>query len=138
MPYILKLSTRRLAAFFSLVMCACSGFAQSAPLLNCKPSFPLGQGWLGADIAYSIPLEDGRDLWIFGDTLYGPERKVVEDDPRMVRNSVGVSTCKDGKWNINYTIRRDPKGKELDFFQRSIRTPGIGHWTGCFVTAISG
>jgi hypothetical protein len=108
---------KRLAAFFFFVVCSCSGFAQGAPRFNCEPSFPLAQGWLGSDIAYSIPLEGGRDLWIFGDTLYGPERKVVDDDPRIVRNTVGISTCKDGKWNIDYTIRRDPTGKELDFFQ---------------------
>lgn len=117
MPYILTSSTNWLAAFFFFVVCVCSGFAQSATRLNCEPSFPLEQGWLGADIAYSIPLEGRRDLWIFGDTMYGQERKVVDDDPRMVRNTVGISTCKDGKWNIAYTIRRDPNGKDVDFFQ---------------------
>jgi hypothetical protein len=117
MSHILKSSAKRSAAFFFFVACACSGFAQTVPMFNCEPSFPLAHGWLGADIAYSIPLEGGRDLWIFGDTLYGPERKVVDDDPRMVRNSIGISTCKDGRWNIDYKIRRDPKGKELDFFQ---------------------
>jgi len=112
------------AVFFYFVVCACSGFAESAPSPNCEPSFPFAQGWLGADVAYSIPLLggrdlwiDGRDLWIFGDTLYGDERKVVGDDPRMVRNSVGISTCKDGHWKIDYTIRHDATGKLLDFFQ---------------------
>ena len=117
MPHILKSSAKRSAAFFFFMVCACSGVAQSAPRFDCEPSFPLVQGWLGADIAYSIPLEGRRDLWIFGDTLYGPERKVVDDDPRMVRNSIGISTCQGGKWNIDYTIRRDANGKELDFFQ---------------------
>ena len=117
MPHILKSSTKQSATFFLFMACACSGFAQKAPKFNCEPSFPLAQEWLGADIAYSIPLEGGRDLWIFGDTLYGSERKVVDDDPRMVRNTVGISTCKDGRWDIDYTIRRDPRGKELDFFQ---------------------
>jgi hypothetical protein len=117
MPHILKSPATQSAAFFFFVVCACSGFAQSAPRLNCEPSFPLAQGWLGADIAYSIPLEGGRDLWIFGDTLYGPERKVVDGDPRMVRNTIGISTCKDGRWNIDYTIRHGLNGKKLDFFQ---------------------
>ena len=104
------------ALFFFSLFCACCP-AQSTPKFDCEPSFPFAQGWLGADAAYSIPLTDGRDLWIFGDTLYGDERKVVGDEPRMVRNTVGISTCKDGHWMIDYTIRRDAKAAYLDFFQ---------------------
>ena len=114
MPY--KLTMKCSFCFF--VLCACAGFAQAMPKFDCDPSFPFAQGWLGADAAYSIPLEGGRDLWIFGDTLYGDERKVSgEDDVRMVRNTVGISTCKDGHWKIDYTIRHDAKGKLLDFFE---------------------
>jgi len=113
MPY--KLLLKWSICFF--VLCTCSGFAQSTPKFDCTPSFPFAQGWQGADAAYSIPLDDRRDLWIFGDTLYGDERKVVGEDPRMVRNTVGISTCKDGHWNIDYTIRHDSSGKLLDFFQ---------------------
>jgi hypothetical protein len=117
MQYILKSSTKWFAAFFLFGFCTCFGFGQAMPKFDCEPSFPFAQGWLGADAAYSIPLGDGRDLWIFGDTLYGDERKVVGDDPRMVRNTVGISTCKDGHWKIDYTIRHDAGGKFLDFFQ---------------------
>jgi hypothetical protein len=73
-------------------------------------------GWLGADAAYSIPLKDGRDLWIFGDTLEGAQRVVEQNTPVMVRNSIGVSTCEAGKWRIHYFIRRDAEGKPVDFF----------------------
>jgi hypothetical protein len=114
---VLKSSIKRTAVFFFFVVCAGSGFAQSTPKFNCEPSFPFAEGWLGGDVAYSIPLTDGRDLWIFGDTLYGDSRKVVGDNPRMVRNAVGMSTCKDGHWKIDYTIRHDAKGKLLAFFQ---------------------
>jgi hypothetical protein len=120
MPYKLSMKMKWSLRFFGL-LCACSwfvqsGFAQSTPKFNCEPSFPLAQGWQGADAAYSMPLDDRRDLWIFGDTLYGDERKVVGDAPRMVRNTVGISTCKDGHWKIDYTIRRGADGKFLDFF----------------------
>lgn len=84
---------------------------------HCTPSFPLVQDWLGADVAYSIPLKDGRDVWIFGDTLYGEKRQVVGDDPIMVRNSIGISTCIAGKWKIDYFIRRDKQGNRLDFMR---------------------
>ena len=84
---------------------------------NCTPSFPFQQQWLGADAGYSIPLLDGRNVWIFGDTLYGDKREVNGTTPRMVRNSIGISTCKDGKWQIDYTMRRGENGKLLDFFE---------------------
>ena len=97
---------------------------------SCTPNFPLEQGkplgWLGADAAYSIPLPDGRDVWIFGDTLYGEKRVVNGDTPRMVRNSIGISTCRAGKWNLNYIIREDPQGQPQDFFPA--RLPQTWYW----------
>jgi hypothetical protein len=84
-------------------------------------------GWLGADVAFSIPLPDGRDIWIFGDTLYGEKRVVNSNVPVMVRNSIGVSTCgPDGKWRIEYAIRRDSSGKADDYFRTS--RPKTWYW----------
>lgn len=87
---------------------------------HCTPKFPLqlGQtnGWLGADAAYSIPLHDGRDVWIFGDTLYGKKRVINNKVPQMVRNSLGISTCKDGRWHLHYVIRKSAKGVPQSFF----------------------
>ena len=86
----------------------------------CTPKFPLqlGQhdGWLGADAAYSIPLHDGRDVWIFGDTLYGKKRVINKSVPQMVRNSLGISTCKDGHWHLHYVIRKDAHGVPQSYF----------------------
>ena len=90
----------------------------SAP---CTPKFPLEHnqidGWLGADAAYSIPLPDGRDVWIFGDTLYGKKRVVRDGTPQMVRNSIGISTCKNGRWKLHYVIRKDANGQPQSFFE---------------------
>lgn len=84
---------------------------------SCTPQFPPKQSWQGADAAYSITLPDGRVIWIFGDTMYGTERKLAGADPRMVRNSVGISTCKDQEFAVDYVIRKSGNGKPLDFFQ---------------------
>ncbi|MGB6744987.1 MAG: DUF4185 domain-containing protein, partial [Terracidiphilus sp.] len=97
----------------------------------CTPKFELPHeqplGWLGADAAYSIPLPDGRDVWIFGDTLYGQQRVVHGNDPQMVRNSIGISTCDaDGRWNLTYAIRKDAEGHPHDFFQA--RLPNTWYW----------
>lgn len=83
----------------------------------CEPTFSAKEGWLGADAAYSIPLPDGRSVWIFGDTPYGDRRVVNGDEPRMVRNSIGISSCNNGKWDIDYVIRGGAFGTPRDFFQ---------------------
>lgn len=33
--------------------------------------FQRQRGWVGSDCAYSVPLSDGRTLWLFGDTWWG-------------------------------------------------------------------
>jgi hypothetical protein len=92
----------------------------------CTPHFSATQVWQGADAAYSIPLPDGRDVWIFGDTIYGAERKLDGAEPRMVRNSVAVSACKNGNFTIDYVIRKSGNGKPLDFFQ--VRNRNNWYW----------
>lgn len=98
---------------------------------SCTPSFPLetsqSNGWQGADAAYSIPLGDGRDLWIFGDTLYGMKRVVNNAVPVMVRNSIGISACSaPGKFSIQYAIRSGADGKPADFF--TAQHPRTWYW----------
>ncbi len=97
--------------------CATSLHAQEKSTGDCVPSFPFKESWWGADAAYSIPLLDGRSVWIFGDTLYGDRRVVEASDPRMVRNSIGISTCSDSGWKLEYVIRHGDKGQPQDFFQ---------------------
>lgn len=113
----------RLALLLTLVA-AFEASAQSVG--SCTPRFPLEGGWLGADAAYSIVLPDGRDVWIFGDTLYGDCRAMEGTALRMVRNSIGISTCEDGRWSIEYVIRKSGTGKSLDFFQA--RTRRYWYW----------
>ncbi|HEY1754449.1 MAG TPA: hypothetical protein VGG72_03570, partial [Bryobacteraceae bacterium] len=98
---------------------------------TCTPSFPLEKnkalGWEGADAAYSIPLPDGRDVWIFGDTLYGTSRVVAGHDPRQVHNSLGISTCDaKGNWRLTYVVKHDKAGKAESYF--SPRDPTHWYW----------
>src|ERR1035437_5425131 len=86
-----------------LFSCAAALRAQEKSAIDCSPSFPFKESWWGADAVYSIPLPDGRSVWIFGDTLYGDRRVVEGSDPRMVRNTIGISTCDDrGGWKVDY------------------------------------
>jgi len=98
---------------------------------TCTPSFPLEKnkalGWEGADAAYSIPLPDGRDVWIFGDTLYGTSRVVAGHDPRQVHNSLGISTCDaKGNWRLTYVVKHDKAGKAQSYF--SPKDPTHWYW----------
>jgi hypothetical protein len=127
----MKLCPRAIAlsAALLLLSSASSAFAAAAAAA-CTPEFPLehGQayGWLGADAAYSIPLPDGRDVWIFGDTLYGRQRVVQDSVPQMVRNSIGISTCEHGRWHLRYAIRKDALGHPASFFQP--QHPDTWYW----------
>jgi hypothetical protein len=103
---------------FALALFLLAGVAKAA---TCLPHFPLehagATGWEGADAAYSIPLPDGRDVWIFGDTLYGASREVLGHDPRQVHNSLGISTCDaQGNWHLNYTVKHDAAGQAESYF----------------------
>lgn len=96
---------------------------------TCTPQFELQQnnrlGWQGADAAYSIPIAGGRDIWIFGDTLYGTQRVVNGNAPQMVHNSLGISTCDaDGHFRLQYVIRHDSSGKAESYFSPS----NADHW----------
>jgi len=101
-------------------------FAESKHF-DCNPSFAAKAPWQGADAAYSIPLQDGRVVWIFGDTLYGDKREVNGNDPKMVHNTIGVSTCNNGQWKLDYSIKRDAKG-EFDSFFKPQKNDGTYYW----------
>ncbi|MBZ5666219.1 MAG: DUF4185 domain-containing protein [Acidobacteriia bacterium] len=115
------------AIMLFLLSSATSLHAQEKFKTDCTPNFPFKQLWWGADAAYSIPLPDGRSVWIFGDTLYGDRRVVEGSDPRMVRNSIGISTCGDrNSWKVDYVVRRGDKGQPQDFFQAQHK--GTWYW----------
>jgi hypothetical protein len=125
--------TRTLIHWMAMGLLVWTGLALPANALSgnkggCMPAFPLDRSWQGADAAYSIPLPDGRDIWIFGDTLYGEKRGLLPNgDPLMVRNSIGISTCdKQGKATLTYVVRHDANGAAKDFF--TAQHPNTWYW----------
>src|SRR5260221_10457707 len=94
-----------IAIAFFMLSCTASLRALEKSRTDCIPSFPFKESRRGADGAYPIPLPDGRYVWIFADTLYGERRTVEGSDPRMVRNSIGVSTCDERRgWAVAYQV----------------------------------
>jgi len=95
-------------ALIAIVGCSTIVFALAMPSLvraeACLPSLPYSGGWLGGDGAFSIPLSNDRELWLFGDTFVSPDPKQTQTraGTAMVTNTIGVSTCRAGKWTIQY------------------------------------
>lgn len=123
---------RRAAAAAALLLAAsaCAGLggpgthAQRA----CWPRFPYQDGWLGGDGAYSAPLSATRSVWLFGDTFVGRPGQVDRVGAALVRNSVGVSECRDGRFAIDYAWGADPSGAPRAFLAR----PGDTGWWWLF------
>jgi hypothetical protein len=79
-------------------------------------SFPDQDKWLGADDAYSIPLGNGRSLWLFGDTFIGEKADSVRTAKSgFIRNSIGITTCMEQKCSVEY-FWAQMKGTKPDSF----------------------
>lgn len=98
--------------FLIALFCAQTSIATE----NCKPHFPYKDQWLGGDAIYSVRLNDEKVLWMFGDTFVGEEYQGTRNKTSMVGNSVAVSTCKNGKFHINYFPRIE-NNQARDYFQ---------------------
>ena len=48
------------------------------------------RGWLGADGATSVPLGEGKILWLFGDTILGSISQEGKRTGTIIRNSIGL------------------------------------------------
>ncbi len=51
--------------------------------------------WLGGDAAYSVPLNDGRILWLFGDTLIARSDRNSRAESALIHNSVAIQRGED-------------------------------------------
>lgn len=74
--------------------------------------FPFHSGWLGADAAYSVPLDQKSSLWLLGDTFIGKQRSSAT----MIHNSVAVRIC-DGDCRFTYWWSGMQSGKPDSFFK---------------------
>ncbi len=102
--------------FVPIIACGAILCALAMPSLvwaeACIPSFPYSGGWLGGDGAFSIPLSNERELWLFGDTFVSADTKQTQTrvGAGLVRNSIAISSCRGGKWTIQYHWRRPADG----------------------------
>lgn len=88
--------------------------AKPAPDLD-RLLAPRPHGYLGADVALSLSLNDGRTLWIFGDTLVGEIQNGRRAWNGMPRNSVAIQSAADSN-SVEWTLA-GPDGAWRDFFR---------------------
>lgn len=78
------------------VGCASGALGDVTRWPDAEDAFRVDPQWRGGDVAASVPLDDGRVLWVFGDSFVG---EADDDDSRagqtLVRNSVAVQTGPD-------------------------------------------
>ena len=129
-----RLVTNLCLVLVSVVACAAlASTASAAPnqaqAPSCIPVFPYKEGWLGGDAAFSIPLPDGRSLWLFGDSFVGRANQTNRPGSKMVRNAIALSTC-DAKtgWDIHYYWQDRHKKAPASFFD--LRTGNFWYWPG--------
>ncbi|MFZ0593427.1 MAG: DUF4185 domain-containing protein, partial [Bryobacteraceae bacterium] len=110
-PLLLRAIARRFVLVLTLGWVV-SGIA--GPVID-TVFFPYTHGWLGADAAYSIPLDQTSTVWLFGDTFTGERR-----EPRtMIHNSVAIRHCVARTCEVTYWWSGMHTGRADSFF----RTP---------------
>lgn len=72
--------------------------------------------WLGSDGAYSVPLEDGRILWLFGDTLVATTPTHVRSESAFIRNSIGIQHGSDPSTATMRFYWREIAGAPASYF----------------------
>ncbi len=87
------------------IVCSTSHAAAISPtgraFTEAEELFRRDPRWLGADAALSIPLADGRTVWLFGDTFIAKSSAHVRSESEMVRNT--------GPWSSPIVVYRPPE-----------------------------
>lgn len=91
---------------------------------------PHSSGYLGADAALSIPLSDGRILWVFGDTLIGSLEQGKRKVSAMPRNTIAIQYPGHiSPENIEWFLT-NKKGDPADFFSLPSEIQNQWFWPG--------
>lgn len=109
------------AATFWAVSCASLKPATNSysgrPWAEAEGLFHRDPRWLGADAALSVPLGNGRTLWLFGDTFVAMSRANVRSESEMVRNTVAIQVGDDPRSaSIAFSWRKNAEGSPASFF----------------------
>lgn len=84
---------------------------KAVPLPEWNAAFAGGEGWIGGDGAYSVPLGKDRVLWLFGDTLIGKVMDGGRAGSTMINNTAAVQTGRGADAKFAFTWKRTKDGK---------------------------
>ena len=88
-------------------------------------------GWIGGDAVYSVPVQNQKILWLFGDSIYGKVVDGQRKDSVMIRNAIALSSQNPAFGDAVFP-ERIKEGKITGFFQAagdgSYLWP-LGNWT---------
>lgn len=88
--YILNFGTVKSRAEAAEVKSTPAKVAAVLPYPPLERALKNQSGWIGADGAYSIALPNGKNVWLFGDTLIGKIEGKRRVDSRLVHNSIAI------------------------------------------------
>lgn len=90
--------------------------AKAEPAPDLDRLFRRADGWIGADGSFSVPLSDGRTVWLFSDTWVGAVRDGKRKPETMVNNTVGVQDGDGADAKITFAIQKGDDGKPKAIF----------------------
>lgn len=93
------------AVLLVLTAPAFAGGFTVAPAPELDALFQNTEGWIGADGDYSVPLGDGRTLWLFSDSFVGRVENCARAGAALVNNSAAIQ--KGGKVAFYYGTKAD-------------------------------
>lgn len=99
----------------------------ATPWPEALPALRSDPWWLGGDDAYSIPLDDGRRLWLFGDTFVAARPGGNRSDAVFIHNSVAIQDGADPETAPLTFTWRTQGGAPASFIPDE---PRSYHWPG--------
>jgi len=106
--------------FIGLFLLLSVAYSTTTWCAQCTPSFPYAEGWLGGDAAYSVALDAHRSVWLFGDTFVGAPTQSTRPGSHLVANSIAISICRNGIFDINYYWGTPKPGPPRPFFDSAM------------------
>lgn len=102
---------------------------QADPLFD-PMLMPRAEGWLGSDAAWSIPLDENRILWLFGDTLLGKTNGNRRGLDHFINNTIAIQDTSEGlPGSVEYYWQGDAANPHAFFMPENgegYLWPGIG------------
>ncbi len=86
---------------------------------------PEPSGWLGSDVAHSIPIDDDTSIWLFADTLLGTVENGARVNGGFINSSIGIHDRSGAEPGV---VSYHWGAGNTSFFPHQSGTPGSLYW----------